>query len=669
MQSGNTAPMNVKTTAVLRDPSAWYHLVFALDTTQATASDRFKIYINGIQATNLSATTYPALNAEFNINNTTTQYLGRRFSPAEQYFDGYMAEVHFTDGTAYTADAFGEFKNGGVWVAKTPSVTYGTNGFYLDFQDDTEVEAFNTVLYTGNGSTAGQSVTGMGFAPDLIWLKSRSASGSHMLNDTVRGAGNMLLTNATNAEETGRTDKIESLDSDGFTIGSENNDVNQSGKTFVVWGWKAGDSNVSNTDGSITSTVRANDTYGFSIVSWTASGTPSDTIGHGLSSAPKLIIVKDRDSVSDWCVYSETTGAGAFLKLNDTAASTSNTTMWNNTSPTSSVFNWGYSGGNDIIAYCWAEKTGYSKFGSYTGNGSTDGPEVTLGFKPAFLLVKNTTYADQWWILVDNTRSVSNPVDDTLFPNISNAEQDNDRFNFTDTGFKVIQTYENINRNGDTFIYAAFADTREAAFWLDQSGNDNDWQPVNLDHNDTVADSPTNNFATMNPLQVATSGAPTFSNGNLEVSTPVSGVGNAVSTIGVTSGKYYAEVTVKALATLNRANVGITGDAGATITANTNIGSLTSGLDVGYFYNGKSFTDNVETSGYGDSYGVGDVIGIALNVDDSEVTFYKNGTSQGAISFTSGGTYHFAVGDVSAGGGNTFEVNFGQQPFKYDPPA
>jgi hypothetical protein len=238
-----------------------------------------------------------------------------------------------------------------------------------------------------------------------------------------------------------------------------------------------------------------------------------------------------------------------------------------------------------------------------------------------------------------------------------------------DDGFELNDTSAGWNASGGTYIYAAFADTREAAFWLDQSGNDNDWQPVNLDHNDTVADSPTDNFATMNPLQVATSGAPTFADGNLEVTTPVSGAGIALSTIGVTSGKYYAEVTPVSINSLQRSIVGITGDADATITANTNIGSLTSSLDVGYFFNGTKFVGNVETSGYGASYGVGDVIGIALNVDDSEVTFYKNGASQGAISFTSGGTYHFAYCDGSAGAGGTARVNFGQQPFKYDPPA
>ena len=194
----------------------------------------------------------------------------------------------------------------------------------------------------------------------------------------------------------------------------------------------------------------------------------------------------------------------------------------------------------------------------------------------------------------------------------------------------------------------------------DESGNGNDFAETNLAATDQSTDTCTNNFATMNPLHIATSGSPTFSQGNLQIVTPVSGAGVCVSTIGATSGKWYAEVYVAAYASLDRTCVGITGDANGTITANTNIGSLTTSLDVGYFGpDGDKFVGNSETS-YGASYAVDDIIGIALNIDDNEVTFYKNNSSQGAISFTAGGTYHFALGDVSNGGGNTLVINFGQ---------
>ena len=210
-------------------------------------------------------------------------------------------------------------------------------------------------------------------------------------------------------------------------------------------------------------------------------------------------------------------------------------------------------------------------------------------------------------------------------------------------------------------------------FYLDFEASDNlgndanggtDLTEVNLAATDQTTDTPTNNFATMNPLHIATSYAPAFSQGNLQIVTPVFGAGVCVSTIGATSGKWYAEVYVAAYASLDRTCVAITGDANGTITANTNIGSLTTSLDVGYFGpDGDKFVGNSETS-YGDSYAVDDIVGIALNIDDNEVKFYKNGTVQAsgsAISFTANSTYHFALGDVSNGGGNTLVINFGQE--------
>jgi len=652
---GAGAPYSVFTDASFRDPSAWYHIVVQLDTTQATDTNRVKVYVNGVQQSYYAAT-YPTLNYDANINTANQHNLGARESVSSP-FDGYLADVYFIDGQALSASDFGETKNG-VWVAKDYAGTFGTNGFHLTFEDDAEVEAFNTVLY--RGTDVKHSVTGVGFQPDLVWVKRRNSSATHQLHDSVRGAGQRLRSDTTTAEDT-RASSISSFDSDGFTIAADEGGVNGSGDSHVAWCWKAGDSNVSNTDGSITSTVRANDTYGFSIVSWTATGTPSDTIGHGLSSVPDMIIVKDRDAVSDWCVYTQTTGAGAFLKLNDTAASTANTTMWNNTSPTSSVFNWGYSGGNDIIAYCWAEKTGYSKFGSYTGTGAS-GNEITLGFKPAVVIIKRTDSTSDWAI-VDNTRDVDPNGDGAMLKlNASYAEANNTTWTQVDllsNSFRVDSTDSDHNASGGTYIYAAFADTREAAFWLDQSGNDNDWQPVNLDHNDTVADSPTDNFATWNPLRPSNDF--TFSDGNLRLVENTTGYATALSTIGVSSGKYYVEIDVKN-ASGNGVRVGI---ARGDFAANQGIGtgdSYAISNNLGAKYNQGS-SSSYATSFTGDS-----VIGIALDLDAGTITFTIDGTSYGTAFSGLTGEWFFAV-SAFADQSDSITANFGQQPFKYDPPA
>ena len=650
---------NLETNAVYRDPSAWYHIVVAQDTTQATASDRVKMYVNGEQVTSFRTSSYPSLNYEGRINNTNEHAIGRWQGGTSRYFDGYMAEFNFVDGTAYTADDFGELKNG-VWVAKTPDVTYGTNGFHLNFQDDTEVEAFNTVLYRGNGGDS-NSVTGFGFEPDLIWLKERSSASaySHRLLDQVRGTNSVLYSNATSAEGTG-TSTLLSFDSDGFTVGSDVG-ANATGGDFVAWGWKAGDSNVSNTDGSITSTVRANQTYGFSVVSYTGNGS-GGTIGHGLGVAPDMIITKDRDSgTQEWVVYHSSLSAGYDLFLHTTSSQQNRPQDYTTTAPTSSVYSVGSGNptagisGDDYIAYCWAEKTGYSKFGSYTGG--TSNYAITTGFRPSLVIIKSTTAVESWSIF-DGTRNTSNPVDNVLSANTSGAEYETSHsVDFNDTGFDLNSTHPIINGSGNTYIYAAFADTREAAFWLDQSGNDNDWQPVNLDHNDTVADSPTDNFATLNPLDKGAN--ITISNGNLTAN-----YGNAHQAIrathAVSSGQFYWEVN--SIWSSNQPHVGIMGtDAPITEQAGSD-------RFYGYRANGDKIVAGVSTAGAGatwDQEGT-DTIGVALDMDAGEVTFYKNNTLQFTITGLSG---EFAP-VLKAYASDVYQtINFGQQPFKYDPPA
>jgi len=205
-RDGSTTTRTLVTNASYRDPSSWYHIVLTLDVAQASNADKMRLYVNGEIVTSFSADSRSTLSASSSlpVNSADLHTLGRYAFSASGYLDGYLAEVHFTDGTAYDADAFGEFKNG-VWVAKTPDVTYGTNGFHLTFEDDAEVEAFNTVLYQGTGAT--QSITGMGFQPDLLWFKSRTASRSHALIDSVRGRSKVLFPDLTLAELTSDSTK------------------------------------------------------------------------------------------------------------------------------------------------------------------------------------------------------------------------------------------------------------------------------------------------------------------------------------------------------------------------------------------------------------------------------------------------------------------------------
>jgi len=493
-----------RSTARYSDPSAWYHIVLTIDTTQASASDRIKVYVNGVQDTTFvlqSGKDEIQINEEFEINQSGKLHTvgARKITSIDSFHDGYMTEVHFIDGQALTPTSFGESYND-VWVPKDYTGTYGANGFHLPMTNDTSVEAFNTITWRGDGSGTLKPRTGVGFSPDLVWIKNRDGSNHHTLFDSVRGAGsNKELTSDNTFAEGGlglsSYDWLSSFDSDGFTTQWSGSNIpyytNQNGSGYVAWCWKAGDSNVSNTDGSITSTVRANTDYGFSIV--TFSGASAGTVGHGLGVAPKLIIMKTRTTSTGWYVYTETIGSSGWLQLNtDAAAITGNSAAFGGTDPTSTVFSYGsgLAGTGNYVAYCWAEKAGYSKFGSYTGNGSTTGPIITTGFKPALVILKPSSAVDHW-NMYDNTRDTTNPTNALLFPNRSNAEGTGQDIEITDTGFQLKNNNAGSNGNGTTYIYIAFADTRDNAFWLDESGNNNDWQPVNTGAYRVTTDTPT----------------------------------------------------------------------------------------------------------------------------------------------------------------------------------
>ena len=332
----------------------------------------------------------------------------------------------------------------------------------------TPSEHFSTVLYSGNSST--QAITGVGFQPDWVWIKERGpAAENHNLTDSSRGTNKIINSNNTNAEVTS-TNRITSFDSDGFTLGS-NNETNDSGSTYVAWCWKAnGGTTTSNGDGSRSSTVQANTQGGFSIVEWTGDGSTA-TIGHGLNAAPELIIVKTKTAVSDWPVYcSGLTSAAYRLVLNSTDGENTTNDEWNSTDPTSTVFSVGSGGnvsgsGQDFVGYCFHSVAGYSKIGSYTGNGT--GQSIVTGFEVDYVLIKGISFTTDW-MLYDQKRGNTQ----YLIANVDSAEGSSGSplVEFYTNGFGVT-TSNSENKNGETFIYAAFAKDASSAPTLANSFN------------------------------------------------------------------------------------------------------------------------------------------------------------------------------------------------------
>jgi hypothetical protein len=318
---------------------------------------------------------------------------------------------------------------------------------------------FNTITYTGTG--ASNARTGVGFQPDWVWIKGRSGATDHGIYDAVRGVQKQLESNTTTAETT-ETTGLTAFGSDGFTVGALAQ-LNTSSATYVAWNWLGANTTASNTSGTITSTVSANTTSGFSVVSYTGNGTGGATVGHGLGVAPKMVIVKRRNGVDDWYVNhtSASATAGSYLKLNSTqAVITGSATRWNNTNPTSTLFTIGTdaglnASGGTYIAYCFAEVKGFSKFGSYTGNGSSNGTFVYTGFKPAFIMTKESNAgAGANWFMVDNKRNTFNVVNNLLDANLSDAERNANIYDFYSNGFKDRLGLG----SGNPFIYMAFAE-------------------------------------------------------------------------------------------------------------------------------------------------------------------------------------------------------------------
>ena len=557
----NGGNAQVYTSQVFRDISAWYHIVLK----RTTSSPYLTLYVNGSEVTNYTTDQRSTYGGTTNFLTTQEHIIGGWNNGGYKTFDGYIAEVNVIDGQQLTPADFGETGTYGEWKPKEYSGTYGTNGFYLPFKNDYTVEGFSTVTYKGTG--AGSYIGGVGFKSDLTWVKNRGSSGeNHSLYDAVRGAGNPLYSNLTNAEVTSnhltfkndgftlntdnniysgntyvawnwdmgadtptgfgavaykgsntaagrkvgnvgfspdlvwikrtnsadshniedsvrgggkeiRADStnaeqdlsgqfgVHSFDSDGFTLIGEGGRTNNA-YDYIAWCWDMGDTTVTNTSGSENSTVRANPTYGQSIVSYEGNEVAGTTYGHGLSSAPELMIVKNRSRTSDWKVYyGDNTKA---LTLNSNSPPDDQTYYWNDTSPTSSVFTTG--GGTDtngnnenLVAYCFHSVANYSKIGTYTGNGSTTGPSVNLGFRPAFVMIKVIDRTDggngAWW-MYDSTRSFGTAIGNVSMANSTSADLVNNSnlaIDFLDNGFQLKASYDEVNVNGGTYVYMAFA--------------------------------------------------------------------------------------------------------------------------------------------------------------------------------------------------------------------
>ena len=702
LQSDNTLRVNHWTSGigdqilyissqVFRDPSSWYHFVIAVDTTQATSTDRIKVYVNNTQITTWSSSTAPSQNLDTVFNTADTHFIGGTGSGtfAGQYLNGYLADIHLIDGQALDPTSFGEFDANNVWQPIAYTGSYGTNGFHLDFADNSSTAALgydaagsndwtvnnlsvtagagndslvdsptnygtdtgaggevrgnyctlnplagtiapfngnlsasvlysteyvrgtigigsgkyyfevlvetattghnigitttssgslsdywlyhyngniyttsttitpglgvlsqgtvvgvavdatsgtiafyrnNTLahtftglstsatyfplvagtssgtyttlqcnfgqrpfayaapsgfkalctanlptptitkpstvmdvaLYTGNGST--QTISGLNFSPDLVWIKGRSGATDHALYDVVRGTQARLESNTTDAEVTSDSG-LTAFNSDGFAL-STLAQVNTNSATYAGWCWDAGSSTVTNTAGTITSQVRANASAGFSVVTYTGTGADA-TIGHGLGVAPKLYIIKRRNSTGNWPVLTTIIDGSvdyAYLNITNAFASTVGTTA---TLPTSSVFSLGgtdpdvNTNGGTYVAYCFAPVAGYSAFGSYTGNGNADGPFVYTGMRPRWIMVKRSNSTASWHVH-DTQRDPTNPNGLTLYPDWSGAELGSDTsnvFDFLSNGFKLRISDAALNANAGTYIYAAFAES------------------------------------------------------------------------------------------------------------------------------------------------------------------------------------------------------------------
>ena len=472
-------------TAVCRNNAAMNTVTCAFQNTVDTNSPTYRSYVvNGNKDTN---TTSAAYGSTYTANDTIGVALD--LDNGKVWFSKNGAWQASGDPAAGTNAAFTDITGSDGWTFGVSGYGSGGDNCHANFGQrpftytpPTGFKALNTqnlptapinkgnlffdaTTYTGTG--AARSIQNAGtFSPDLVWCKSRSNAFGHSLYDTLRGATKYISTDATTAEITDAV-TVTSFNSDGFSVGSSTG-INSNGATYVAWQWDAGDTTVTNTSGSISAQVRANPTAGFSVVTYTGTGANA-TVGHGLGVAPRMIIVKSRSLAGqNWHTYhaaiDATSPANFIVVLNGTVAKTTSAASWNNTAPTSSVFSVGTdtsvnNSTSTYVAYCFSEVAGYSKFGNYTGNGSTDGPFVFTGFRPKFVLIKRTDSTGNWFIW-DTSRNTFNAVNNQIYPDGSSAEAVQDGLDFLSNGFKIrfSSTFADRNASGGTYIYMAFAE-------------------------------------------------------------------------------------------------------------------------------------------------------------------------------------------------------------------
>lgn len=533
----------------------------------------------------------------------------------------------------------------------------------------TAKQNFDVALYTGTGSS--NSIGGLSFQPDFVWIKGRSAGNSHVLYDSVRGAGQnkSLMSNGSSGEGAASDDAqygyLASFDTNGFTVagGTSSGYANTSGATYAAWCWKAGGAASSNTDGTITSSVSVNVSHGFSIARYTGTGANA-SFGHGLSTAPKYVIVKDLSNSYGWTVWHAAMTGGEYFVLNTTAGKGSSTTVWNSTVPSSSVITVGTDvgtnkSGDNYVCYSWSEVAGFSKFGSWNGNsGSTT---VTFGFKPRFVLWKSESATN--WHMIDSARG----VDQHLYPNEPSSEANQDYYgvDFTDTGITINSSYGDVNASGSTYLYMAFAET----------------VPADPD-SDSLVDTPTNgdtasdtgaggevvgNYATLNPLN--STSTTTLSDGNLAISSG-GGWGSCMSTVAFTGGKFYYETTVTA-SNFSYIGASLTTHLPTRYPSEDVSWALLTSNGYCYYDQGGSNSIMINT---GTTVPAGAVVGTAIDADNGKIWWSVNGSWIGSGSpnpatgsdpiFTNIPTDQALVACLDVYG-NSATVNFGQRAFAY----
>ena len=440
----------------------WHHVVYFINQTTA------KLYIDGSLDTTHTVTVSHTTNGSLTLG---TLYVTPNSAYSTSFWEGKIDQVRIfnkelsssevttlygetsASATKSTTDIFND--GSGIALYELEGNANDTGGTYNG--------TATNVSYAYNGTATNVNYLGMAFQPDFVWIKDRSTANGHILTDSVRGAGtssNSKILNSNNAEAEGWASHIygylSSFDSNGFTVQTGTtgaHHTNYLNDNYVAWCWKAGGAAVSNTDGSITSQVSANQNAGFSIVSYVGTGNVA-TIGHGLSSAPEMVITKGRNSVTNWNVYHSGIGATKGILLNSTAAAVTSEYYWNNTAPTSSVFTAYTDGGSEnTIAYCFHSVDGYQKVGSYSGSNSPI--SITTGFQPRFLMVKRTDTTGSW-IIIDSVREIGAGAD-ALFPDLASVESSSWNTSFNTNGFTISSNEAWISVSGGTYIYLAIA--------------------------------------------------------------------------------------------------------------------------------------------------------------------------------------------------------------------